>query len=136
MQVALSLDIGRETLWKLVSAARSALQGAAVSGMPGSLAAQLEAAAGSLSQQMEAADASGRVSAPQLPPLLQLAAHLAGLLQQHLALPALEAYRLLAEAQATAGRSCAYLRCANVAGEGGPAAGQGTGSMRCRWAWE
>jgi hypothetical protein len=34
-------------------------------------------------------------------------------------------------AQAAATRSCAYLRCANLAGEGGPAAGQGTSSLRC-----
>ena len=36
-------------------------------------------------------------------------------------------------AQAAATRSCAYLRCGNLGGEGGPAAGQGVGSMRCRW---
>jgi hypothetical protein len=44
----------------------------------------------------------------------------------------------LALAQAAATRSCAYLRCANLAGEGGPAAGQGTGTQRCskcRVAW-
>ncbi|KAI3433913.1 hypothetical protein D9Q98_003715 [Chlorella vulgaris] len=34
-------------------------------------------------------------------------------------------------AQAAATRSCAYLRCANLASEGGPAAGQGAGSQRC-----
>ncbi len=34
--------------------------------------------------------------------------------------------------QVAATRSCAYLRCANLGGEGGPAAGKGTGSMRCR----
>ena len=37
-------------------------------------------------------------------------------------------------AQAAAARSCAYLCCANLGGEGGPAAGQGAGSQRCRWA--
>ncbi|KAI3433883.1 hypothetical protein D9Q98_003685 [Chlorella vulgaris] len=37
----------------------------------------------------------------------------------------------LALAQVAATRSCAYLRCANLAGEGGPAAGQGAGSQRC-----
>ncbi len=37
-------------------------------------------------------------------------------------------------AQAAAARSCAYLRCANLGGEGGPGAGQGAGSQRCRWA--
>jgi hypothetical protein len=35
-------------------------------------------------------------------------------------------------AQAASHRSCAYLRCANLGGEGGPAAGEGVGSMRCR----
>ena len=35
-------------------------------------------------------------------------------------------------AQAAAGRSCAYLRCANLGGEGGPAAKQGVGSKSCR----
>ncbi|KAL4855283.1 putative MscS family protein [Chlorella vulgaris] len=34
-------------------------------------------------------------------------------------------------AQASAARSCAYLSCSNVCGEGGPAAGQGVGSKRC-----
>ena len=34
-------------------------------------------------------------------------------------------------AQAAAHRSCAYLACANLVGEGGPAAGQGVGSQRC-----
>ncbi|KAI7844719.1 hypothetical protein COHA_001807 [Chlorella ohadii] len=34
-------------------------------------------------------------------------------------------------AQAVAARSCAYLRCANLGGEGGLAAGQGAGSQRC-----
>jgi hypothetical protein len=41
-------------------------------------------------------------------------------------------------AQAAAARSCAYLRCANLADEGGPAVGQGAGSQRCskcRVAW-
>ena len=38
----------------------------------------------------------------------------------------------LEAAQAAAARSCAYLRCANLGGEGGPAAGQGAGSQRCR----
>ncbi|KAL4852781.1 WD repeat-containing protein 44 [Chlorella vulgaris] len=41
-------------------------------------------------------------------------------------------------AQAAAARSCAFLGCANLAGEGGPAARQGAGSQRCskcRVAW-
>ena len=41
-------------------------------------------------------------------------------------------------AQVAAARACAYLRCANVGAEGGPAAGEGAGSMKCsgcRVAW-
>ena len=34
-------------------------------------------------------------------------------------------------AQAAAARSCAFLRCANLGLEGGPAAGQGEGSLKC-----
>ena len=64
--------------------------------------------------------------------LLPHAADLAALMQQYYALPAVEAETQLALAQAAARRSCAYLRCANLGGEGGPAAGQGAGSMRCR----
>ena len=41
--------------------------------------------------------------------------------------------------EAAAGRSCAFLRCANLAGcSGGPAAGEGAGSFKCsacRRAW-
>ena len=64
---------------------------------------------------------------------VQLLRQAAALMQQYYALPAVAAERQLAVAQAAAGRSCAYLRCANLGGEGGPAAGQGAGSMRCRW---
>ncbi|PRW60525.1 glycosyltransferase sugar-binding region containing DXD motif family [Chlorella sorokiniana] len=55
---------------------------------------------------------------------LQPAADLAALMRQYYALSAVAAERQLAVAQATAGRSCAYLRCANRGGEGGPAAGR------------
>jgi hypothetical protein len=57
----------------------------------------------------------------------------AGLAGQLAALPRREpqAGDALELAQAAATRSCAYLRCANLAGEGGPAAGQGAGSQRC-----
>jgi len=62
--------------------------------------------------------------------VLPQAAQPAALAVQHLT-PAPEAAQLeLAQAAAT--RSCAYLCCANLGGEGGPAAGQGVGSMRCR----
>ena len=111
-------------------------------GMPDSLAAQLNQEARSLMQRrLElldglAADARAANRTPHLRQLLQPAAELAALMQQCLALPAVEEERRLAVARAAAARSCAYLRCADVAGEGGPAAGQGIGSMRCRWAGE
>ena len=75
----------------------------------------------------------------QLPGLfsrLPAAAKLADLLHQWWQ-PAMQPERhaeaQLALAQAAATRSCAYPRCANLGGEGGPAAGEGVGSMRCRW---
>ena len=46
-------------------------------------------------------------------------------------LPAQRAALALEVAQAAAARSCAYLRCANLGGQGGPAAGQGVGSLKC-----
>jgi hypothetical protein len=41
------------------------------------------------------------------------------------------AQQRLEHARAAATRSCAYLACANLALEGGPAAGEGKGSLRC-----
>ena len=64
-------------------------------------------------------------------PLLAPAAALAPLLQ-HWEQPEQAAADQLAVARAAAARSCAYLRCANLGGEGGPAAGEGVGSQRCR----
>ncbi len=61
---------------------------------------------------------------------------LAAALQAAWAEPAsLEREQLEVAEVAAAGR-CAYLRCANLGGEGGLAAGQGEGSKRCRWAGE
>ncbi len=47
--------------------------------------------------------------------------------------PEVQQVAVLEAAQAAAARSCAYLCCANLSGEGGPAAGQGNGSQKCRW---
>ena len=68
----------------------------------------------------------------QLQASLPDAARLAVLLKAVWLLPERQAEQQLIQAQAAATRSCAYLRCANVGAEGGPAAGQGLGSMRCR----
>ncbi len=110
----------------LVQAVSGAASSAAVSDTPNKLAEQLRAAA----QQLQGRLLEGLSNTQETEQLLQ---HAAALMQQYYALPAVEAERQLALAQAAAGRSCAYLRCANLGGEGGPAAGQGVGSMRCRW---
>ena len=62
----------------------------------------------------------------------------ANLLQQWRRRPEFAAEDAQVLARAAAARSCAYLRCANLAAEGGPAAGQGVGFSRCsgcRAAW-
>ncbi|KAL4457574.1 hypothetical protein ABPG75_012439 [Micractinium tetrahymenae] len=68
-----------------------------------------------------------RYQAELLPP----AARLAEALQEHWAQPEQQAAAWLELGQALAVRSCAYLRCANLGGGGGPDAGQGEGSRRC-----
>ena len=123
----------------LAQAASAATELARQTGMPDSLAAELKQAAHSLRQRRRellsglAADASVAESASRLQQLVQPATELASLMQQYLALPAVEEQQRLVLARAAAVRSCAYLRCANVAGEGGLAAGQAASSMRCRW---
>ena len=62
------------------------------------------------------------------------ASELVAALQAYWQLPQQRAAADLALAQAAATRSCAYLRCANLGAEGGPEAGEGVGSQRCRWA--
>ncbi len=112
-----------------------ALEGRASGTRPDTHAAQLGTAASSSQVQQQRLlglpPPSEQIS--QLRKLLPPAARLAALMQQYYALLAVEAERQLALARAAAGRSCAYLHCANLGGEGGPAAGQGVGSMRCRW---
>jgi len=120
-----------------LAGALAALRARASSGLPDAGTAQLGTAA--IILRLAAIDSLPTIYSPaecaaQLRSLLPPAAHLAALMQQYYALPAVEAERQLALAQAAAGRSCAYLLCTNLGGEGGPAAGQGAGSMRCRWA--
>ena len=63
---------------------------------------------------------------------LPTAEGLAAALQQYFAqLPHAEAVQWLETAQAAAARSCAFLRCSNLGLEGGPAAGEGGGSLKC-----
>ena len=63
--------------------------------------------------------------------VLRAAAQLADLLLQCWALPAQAAEMRLELAQAAATRSCAYLGCSNLGLKGGPAAGEGAGSLKC-----
>ncbi len=93
---------------------------------------ELDGLAASLAQLLEMAE-QGRVAQALrhlATEVLPQAAQPAAVAVQHLT-PAPEAAQLEL-AQAAAARSCAYLCCANLGGEGGPAAGQGVGSMRCR----
>ena len=62
---------------------------------------------------------------------LPAAETVARLLRQHWAKPEQQAALQLELAQAAATRSCAYLCCAQLGGEGGPLAGEGKGSKRC-----
>jgi hypothetical protein len=121
----------------LANATSSAVDNATETGMPDSLAAKLKQAARALRQQRQqvlaglGSDASLADRADQLWHLVQPAADAVTLLHQWLKLPGTIKQQQLVASQAAAARSCAYLRCANVAGQGGPAAGQGVGSMRC-----
>jgi hypothetical protein len=63
----------------------------------------------------------------QLVPAVALAAAL----QEYFDRPQQQAAPRLDLARTAAASSCAYLRCANLAAGGGPAAGEGEGSLRC-----
>ncbi len=105
----------------------------------------LERHAAALQAAFEAAGLTALLQADRLQPLqacsvptaqrlcaasLRLAAALLEYWQQ----PEQTAQAQLEAAQAASARSCAYLCCANLGGQGGPAAGEGKGSARCRWA--
>jgi hypothetical protein len=63
--------------------------------------------------------------------LLTAVGGMATLVEQSLESTGQAALQRLDSARAAATRSCAYLACANLAVEGGPAAGEGKGSLRC-----
>ena len=87
--------------------------------------AQLPSKAGPAASQQQAVRS---LRSDALPPATRVAAALLDWWRR----PEQQQEDALALAQAAAARSCAYLRCPNVGGEGGPAAGQGAGSQRCR----
>ena len=95
----------------------------------GQAVAQLTACLGELANSAAPSAATAAdLQQRALPPAARLAAALLDWWRR----PEQQQQDALALAQAAAGRSCAYLRCANLGGEGGPEAGQGVGSMRCR----
>ena len=113
----------------LEAAQQAAKQPAVASGTEASAAAEARAAhisAAAHARQSMGSSTRADVahlsqhSSDWLPPTRRLAA-------------ALLAWWRRPEAQAAAARSCAYLRCANLGGEGRPTARQGAGNQRCRW---
>lgn len=88
----------------------------------------------SLDRELQAAGPDLSTIAAAYQPLLRATADLAARLLEAWATAEQQAAQQLELAQAAATRSCTHLRCANLGGEGGPYAGQGVGSMRCRWA--
>ena len=126
----------------VVNAAADAL--AAAGGAAGRSASSTEGASGGeagdapLLQQLRTAWAALDAAVPVvglsavlrsiLPPARTLAAALLDWWRR----PSVQQQLQLEAAQAAAARSCAYLRCANLGGGGGPAARQGEGSQRCR----
>ncbi len=126
-------------LRSLRAAASEALTTASETASGGAPAAQdpSEAAAlGFLQQVLQAYDAAAPHPTPSLntlqrrvlPPARQLAAALLDWWRR----PSAQQEQQLEAAQAAAARSCAYLGCSNLGGSGGPAAGQGEDSKRCR----
>lgn len=113
----------------------SAAQASQLGGLGSSLLEELRSASAGFCQSRSAIDlTAGRFDDlfETLGQVMQPASQVAALLQQCWEQPEQRAADELALAQAAATRSCAYLHCTNVACEGGPAAGEGAGSMRCR----
>ena len=96
------------------------------------LVEQLRAASGAAQAARAVGANRGADGGPDSLAVVQPAADLARLLQQYWQLPEQQAAARLELAQAAATRSCAYLVCANLGGSGGPAAGEGEGSKKCR----
>lgn len=88
------------------------------------------AKAAAAAEQLEVCQGSSREAVLQQ---LHAAQPAAEMLLRDWRQPETQATLQLQVAQATAARSCANLRCANLGGcTGGPAAGEGVGAKRCR----
>jgi len=124
----------------LVSASSQIANGTAGGVIPADLAEEAARSAEEmLAQQLALASivsSSPMQMAEWLQELVPAAERAAAVVKRHQGLPELAQARQLELARAAAGRGCAYLCCSNLQAGGGPAAGQGEGSMRCRWAGE
>ena len=110
------------------------LQQAVPPQLGGSANQQETAAARELAQALTACQSAADDAAlhAALLAALPAAEHAAAALQRWWAEPQQAAAARLLLAKAAAARSCANLRCVNLAGfRGGPAAGQGTGCLKC-----
>ena len=106
-------------------------------GVPGAVLEQSHcaAAASAISSCIRAAtqrNAPESAAVRQLQAALPHATRLAAALRQWWSSAEQRQESALMLAQVAAGRSCAFLRCANLAGAGGPAMKQGVGSRPCR----
>ena len=120
----------------LVSASSQIADGTAGGVIPADLAEEAARSAEEmLAQQLALASivsSSPMQMAEWLQELVPAAERAAAVVKRHQGLPELAQARQLELARAAAGRSCAYLHCSNLQAGGGPAAGQGEGSLRCR----
>ena len=136
LQVAELLPLVEGTLPALLQMAdaASSTRVGGPAGPDNEMLAAIQAAAGALGsvplldESVTAQQAAVQLQQHVLPPARELAAALQAWWQR----PEQQQQSQLEAAQAAARRSCAYLRCANLGGQGGPAAGEGVGSMRCR----
>ena len=143
-QAIRAVDGWKATVSALIEAVPGDSDSAAGMGMPQSVLTELQAAKAALNKQQQLlltfgagtshgpGNAMVAESSSELRQILQPAAQLGSLLSEWMHSPPKDAERRLKLVRAAAARSCAYLCCANVAQQGGPAAGQGVGSMRCR----
>ena len=128
--VCLSLQIVFQGVKPLLDSLLEAFMEAGMDKTPELLAAHEAALEGLAAMGRSVTDAVAHcLPAQVLPPARRLAAALLDWWRR----PEAQAAAALELAQAAAVPTCAYLRCANLGGEGGPAAGQGAGNQRCRW---
>ena len=127
-------SLAREALLVVRGEGSDRAAGAAAAGpIPAELARELADRGALLKKQAAEANAAAPLRHRQViqQQALPTAEGLAEALQQYWALPEQVAAARWEACQAVATHRCAFLRCANLGLEGGPAAGEGGGSLRC-----